>query len=580
MLGGMAMRMAYALQLHRELDHDPLVRLKDKSSELSLTDREIRRRTMWACFLMDRFNSSGTERPPFASEESIEVQLPIKESHFQMEIPGPTETLDGSVPNPVVADAGQVSDPKENMGVAAYLIRIIALWGRVIKYLNLGGKSKDPHPIHHPDSQFAALKRQAGEYRASLPESLQYNAENLQTHAAEKLANQFLFLHVTYYQVILFLHKFAVPATSDVNLPNDMSKEFLSEAAHTAIEAATQISSILRETTDHLVAAPFVGYSAFVSSTVHIWGIFSKNPKLEASSKRNLGYNIKYLSMMKKYWGMFHYMVENLKDIYRQHEDTARKGSVPPEPIIKKEGAIFQYGDWFNKYPHGVSGTDYEDPAIEIKKESGNDAALSQKSDLQSVEEFFTTLSHAPPARIETQRKATKRQPKGTVHQTTSQSVIGNKNTVPVSHQQTQPHNQALLNMPLHQTSQHHRHSIDAALYSQSLYSHHQALPLQYQPALIPLHQSSHLQDTFGGYSGTPSLDALTGGTLAGDLSSLWDTQMDFSNLGGASMGTGYGDISSSAWFMPFNLHPPDIGADGEFIGLTGYEVDVDAEGI
>lgn len=99
--GGQALRMAYALQLHRELDRDPLGRSNEKVSELSFTDREIRRRTMWACVLMDRFNSSGSERPPIGNEKFLHIQLPIKETHFQMEIPGPTEDLHGSVPNPV-----------------------------------------------------------------------------------------------------------------------------------------------------------------------------------------------------------------------------------------------------------------------------------------------------------------------------------------------------------------------------------------------------------------------------------------------------------------------------------------------
>ena len=43
LFGGMALRMAYALQLHHELATDPLSQKNDK---LSCTDREIRRRTM------------------------------------------------------------------------------------------------------------------------------------------------------------------------------------------------------------------------------------------------------------------------------------------------------------------------------------------------------------------------------------------------------------------------------------------------------------------------------------------------------------------------------------------------------
>lgn len=102
---------------------------------------------MWACFLMDRFTSSGTERPMFADKHITKVQLPVKESNVQMEIPGLTESLDGRVPNPVNSDIGQLSGPQGNMGVAAYMICVIVLWGRVIKYLNMGGKERDEHPF-------------------------------------------------------------------------------------------------------------------------------------------------------------------------------------------------------------------------------------------------------------------------------------------------------------------------------------------------------------------------------------------------------------------------------------------------
>jgi len=599
MLGGMALRMAYALGLHKELDHDPLAREQDKHAELSFIDREIRRRTMWACFLMDRFSSSGTERPPFAMEDVIEVQLPIKESHFQMEIPGPTETLDGSVPNPVGPDAGQVSDPRANMGVAAFLIRIVALWGRAVKYLNLGGKYKDLRPLSDSGSQWAKLKKQVEEYRASLPERLMYSPENLQTHAAEKLANQFLFLHVTYNQVILCLHQFAIPASPGGKIPTDLSREFITEAAQTAVEAASQISSLLNETTNHLVAAPFVGYCAFVSSTVHIWGIFSKNARLEATSKRNLGYNVKYLGMMKKHWGVFHYMAENLKEIYRRHADAALRGP-SAAGSGKQDENIFQYGDWFNKYPHGVSGTYYEDPATELKKESGNDAALSQKSDLQSVEEFFTTLARSPPTRTSTEqsRKVSRRRSttKEQQSQQPPQHTIHIKSESPISHAHVPLHtqNQTMLNMPLHiQTNQHH--PIDPSTYSQPMYTPtHPALPQSYTSTFLPQHPNptALLQNPlmFNPAAYGPSTPHPTASSSASALGivhtsgagGLWDQQMDFSQLGVRAAGGGrgggaYGDVAGSAWFMPFNLHPPDVGGDGEFLGLqAGFGVDVE----
>src|SRR5690606_26056990 len=112
-LGGQAIRMAFALQLHKDLEHDPLGH--DGKTELSFIDREIRRRTMWACFLMDRLNSSGTDRPMFIREQTVGIPLPVKEQYFQLDMPAPTESLSGEVLHPVSDDDGQLADAKKNM---------------------------------------------------------------------------------------------------------------------------------------------------------------------------------------------------------------------------------------------------------------------------------------------------------------------------------------------------------------------------------------------------------------------------------------------------------------------------------
>ncbi|KAL9116431.1 MAG: hypothetical protein Q9187_007044 [Circinaria calcarea] len=572
MLAGMAMRMAYALQLHRELEYDPLGRERDKGSELSFVDREIRRRTMWSCFLMDRFNSSGTERPMVINEENIKVQLPIKESNFQMEIPGPTESLDGTAPNPVQPDTGQVSIPKGNMGVASYSIRIIALWGRVIRYFNLGGKQADPHALWHPDSQYADLKKQAQAFKDSLPESLLYTSSNLQIHAAEKLANQFLFMHISYNQVVLFLHKFAIPNAPGGKIPKDIPKEFGNEAAQTALEAAAQISILINEATGHSVYAPFAGYCAFASSTVHVFAIFTKSPLFEASSKRHLAHNVKYLSKMKMYWGMFHYMAESLKDIYRQHHDAAQRG-----PGVtasgKQDASSFQYGDWFEKYPRGVSGTDYQNPSVEVKRESGHDVALSQKSDLQSVEEYFTTIS--APTRAEPQRKSSKRQGKENIQPDQPDHLVPNiKAECQMSHVQMLHHQQhPMVNL----TRLHQEQAMSPPPYSHELYTpSHPTYPLHsFAPTnLMPMPHPGILmpeldrQLVYGAYAGHGSTATTSTNTLNGLMGSngLWDQSIDISHAMAASYG--YGDVGTSAWLMPFNLNPPDIRTEAEFAGL------------
>lgn len=85
---------------------------------------------MWASFAMDRFNSSGTERPCIISESELGIQLPSHDKNLELNLPTITEQLDGNVR---FLEPGRAT---ENMGVGAYIVRVIALYGRVVKYVN------------------------------------------------------------------------------------------------------------------------------------------------------------------------------------------------------------------------------------------------------------------------------------------------------------------------------------------------------------------------------------------------------------------------------------------------------------
>ncbi|RFU26937.1 hypothetical protein B7463_g9407, partial [Scytalidium lignicola] len=562
-LGGQAIRMAYALQLHRDLDYDPLKH--NGTAELSFIDREIRRRTMWACFLMDRFNSSGTDRPTFIKEETIKIQLPIREKYFQLDMPGPTENLRGEVPYPISDDSGGLSDALDNMGVAAYMIRSISIWGRIINYLNQGGNELDPHPMWHPESTYAELIKQAESFTDELPDSLKYRPENLRTHDTEGLANQFLFLHISIQQNILFMNRFAVPAQPGGRPPKDVPKDFVTKAGAKAFEAANKISELLRDGETYFIVAPFTGYCAFLSSTVHVFGVFSKNSAMEASSKRNLATNVKYLSKMKRYWGMFHWMSENLKEQYKMCADAARQGpSNNPNPGAN---TIFQYGDWFDRYPHGVSQSAFEDPASGVKKEKGDDAVLEQKSDYHTVEEFFHTLSPLQPqdralAKPAKQRKLRKTQT-SQQDQQDQPDAIQPETPDDLSQIVSQPQMQ----MPLAQTGPQFNQinpAVPVNMYSQGYYNTDLFLP-PHQQGILP-----HLdrQLVFGAYAGMDPSSLSSQNML--DSTNAWDLQM-----GGM---TGFTTEPSSAWFMPFNMEPPEINQEADifsnFGSMGGFPMD------
>ncbi|KAI1744022.1 fungal-specific transcription factor [Xylaria scruposa] len=625
-LGGQATRMAYALQLHKDLEYDPM--RPNPSTQLSFIDREIRRRTMWACFLMDRFNSSGTDRPMFVKEETIRIQLPIKEKLFQLDMPGPTEDLQGRVPHPVPTNEGQLSDAKDNMGVAAYMIRAIALWGRIINFLNQGGKEIDEHSMWETDSGYASLLKQAEEFPENLPDGLRYNAENLHLHKTEGMANQFLFLHISVQQNILFMNRFAVSSPSGGSQA-DVPQTFVTQAGSRAFAAANKISELLKDAEPYIIAAPFVGYCAFLSSTVHIFGIFSGNGTVETAAKRNLATNVKFLTKMKRYWGMFHFMVENLREQYQTCADAARQGT--PANDNSTSSPIFQYGDWFDRYPHGVTQAEYVEPASGKKKETGDDAVLEQKPELHTVEEFFTSLS-PPPSTNEARDPAGPSRPplakrkslarKGSNARTDQQQQLEplltdlNGTSFPeqiqqriqqaqqqqahrnfrlgaqangpaafhhLSNARARSHSAAAANYHamspispviggfphgLHGHGHGHGHHYPAGLYNPDLFS----LSLANQSGLLPQLDRQLVFNAYGGLdpttiSGPEALmdwDALAGhASGAGGGGNTNGASVHRDEPGGhESLPGGFVPEPSSAWFMPFNMEPPELGQD------------------
>lgn len=393
MTGGLAHRMVYALRLHKDPPDDSIAVGFETGTRLTFIDREIRRRCTWSAFMMDRFISSGTERPMFAREDHMHLKLPVKEEYFQLGIPGETEALNTYLESPQV---GNESNAKvSDMGVAAFNIRVVALWGHLVQYLNLGGRLKDDFAMWSPRSEWYKLSERINAFKASLPSHLVWSKENLESHHAKGTANQFLFLHIAYNQVILFLHRYAFPAIAMYQPCVGEPISFVNNGKAAAIEAATMISKLVALAVRHRVVAPFTGYSAYMSSAIHIYGFFSNNKDHEKKSKDCLATNIKFIQELGAYWGTFPFLLENLKELFRLIGDAARKGSDIPHPDTPQDRKIYQYGDWHERYPRGVSRTDYQDP-VTRSDDSHQDPILSQQSDLQSVEEFFNTSSPKP----------------------------------------------------------------------------------------------------------------------------------------------------------------------------------------
>lgn len=132
LLTGLVIRMAHALQLNNEVSADILCR-EEGGSPNEASVRESRRRLMWACYMIDVWAGSGVDHLTILNEKDLKIQLPCNERQFLLQIAVVTERLqEGDIIDFIPAE-DIPEKPKENLGMAAYYVRIVSTWRRVLR---------------------------------------------------------------------------------------------------------------------------------------------------------------------------------------------------------------------------------------------------------------------------------------------------------------------------------------------------------------------------------------------------------------------------------------------------------------
>jgi hypothetical protein len=107
----------------------------------SLITREIRRRTMWSCFILDRYMSSGRNRPHMPID-TLEIQLPCSEEDWRFGTIGKSERLKaggGIVKLTEHSNYGHFTQV-DALPVLSLYIRLVEIWGGFSKWSCAGGR--------------------------------------------------------------------------------------------------------------------------------------------------------------------------------------------------------------------------------------------------------------------------------------------------------------------------------------------------------------------------------------------------------------------------------------------------------
>lgn len=277
---GVAIRSAQAmgLQYEADLDSSPFSRLVPvnnegkKSSPASGRDSfhsgssndafiqtEIRRRTFWACFILDRYLSNGKYRPQSLSAKSTQIQLPASEQAFLFgepvrtlrlgEMPADSPSLRSDVQPQrrasLIGEAlngamkrhssfsnglnGQVEEEHNKWevgveeGLVSRYIKILDIYGKVVDWACCGGRKyayrflkdtkvtadvnrRDILPPWNRQSQWFALRHALGDFCTSLPRQHLLTPQNTSAHINIRTSTPYTLVHiaVSLCQILLY----------------------------------------------------------------------------------------------------------------------------------------------------------------------------------------------------------------------------------------------------------------------------------------------------------------------------------------------------------------------------------------
>ena len=269
------------------------------------------------------------ERPHVIQESDCHVQLPTAERSFMFGIPIKTEHL---IPTPLSSDMPTLSPLTHSMGSEAYLVRIVALWGRVTKYVNQGERLYDVNPPWTPESGFAKLNSELQEWIDRLPYWLRYSSSNLADQVAISQAPGFVFMHVAYHTIGCTLHRFSAPSANraaesqreELSLPSwEPPPDFLQNSVKTCFEHAKAISTIMAEVisrSDCIVTAPFLGFAVFTANLFHLHQTFTPCPYVDETpevAQVFFATGVTVLNELRIWWGPLEMLYEGMRILWQ-----------------------------------------------------------------------------------------------------------------------------------------------------------------------------------------------------------------------------------------------------------------------
>ncbi|KFY81838.1 hypothetical protein V500_11043 [Pseudogymnoascus sp. VKM F-4518 (FW-2643)] len=276
MYAGTAIRMSQALHLGLEFNqrHSP-------------GQKEVRRRTFWACFVVDRLISYSCNHPFAIDQMSARVQLPCPENSFAFE-----EAYSGPSLDNILLHTNQLSQ----LGIVPFYITMLQLWGNMAVLHTSGGRRSSRYAPTDPEGEFYKNAKAIDNFASSLPPSLRWSAQNYRLHQVTGQAQAFVNFNLLLFHSRCVMHQQYLPqldsqyslATLEVDeaasfdaagLSLDYSDVPIIECCIDNVHAITEMATMLAHGSaqdQQLLQSPFAANALMTAAAVHLWILYTQ----------------------------------------------------------------------------------------------------------------------------------------------------------------------------------------------------------------------------------------------------------------------------------------------------------------
>jgi hypothetical protein len=282
---GVAIRMAQALGLgdgDREAGKPFRSRpLKTARQTMSLGQRiiakEIRRRTMFSCLILDRLLGCGKDRVSTIRSEDLQIQLPCSEVAFDL-----SEEVYTGFLKPVT---GEEASRRISDSVLGRFVRLVDLWGEISKWSFSGGRFTEEHPPWSPESNFFRLRGKLEAFYRNLPDQFTWSDSNYYKHENHQASSVYVSMHMLGAVCRIMLHREYIPfipilcdkpvgPLDEPTFPAGQEPEgFWEASAEEIFHAAKEIVDLAEICRDKLPMSSLVLFAVWTAAFVGIYAV-------------------------------------------------------------------------------------------------------------------------------------------------------------------------------------------------------------------------------------------------------------------------------------------------------------------